>query len=39
MTALSGSLSFHTTDQGTTLQAWLPLPPPFSDASDASRPA
>lgn len=36
MTALSGSLSCHTSDQGTTLQAWLPLPPPFSDAS---RPA
>lgn len=36
MTALSGSLSFHTSDQGTTLQAWLPLPPP---TPDVSRPA
>ncbi|MNT69593.1 Sensor protein VraS [compost metagenome] len=26
MSALSGSLSFHSTAQGTTLQAWLPLP-------------
>ncbi|MBB1592830.1 cache domain-containing protein [Achromobacter sp. UMC46] len=28
MTALSGNLSFHTNAQGTTLQAWLPLPAP-----------
>ncbi|KAG1242484.1 hypothetical protein G6F68_016169 [Rhizopus microsporus] len=26
MSALSGNLSFHSTAQGTTLQAWLPLP-------------
>lgn len=27
MSALSGTLTFHSTAQGTTLQAWLPLPP------------
>jgi len=28
MSALSGTLTFHSTAQGTTLQAWLPLPHP-----------
>ncbi len=28
MSALSGNLTFHTNAQGTTLQAWLPLPAP-----------
>ena len=27
MNALAGTLTFHSTAQGTTLQAWLPLPP------------
>ncbi|HBL65476.1 MAG TPA: histidine kinase, partial [Achromobacter sp.] len=27
LNALSGNLSFHSSQQGTTLQAWLPLPP------------
>ena len=35
--ALSGSLSFHSSAQGTTLQAWLPLP--AADASLETPPA
>ena len=36
MTALSGSLSFHTSDHGTTLQAWLPLPAPSSEPAPSA---
>jgi len=38
MAALAGTLACHSSGQGTTLQAWLPLPPLAADGAPAPEP-